>query len=903
MHKILRSLMVLSAVLGLGAGIATALNPASQPSLGAMVLLPAAQVSVAPDSSLPTPVQQLEALHVAELLDKDTTTAYTAFGTSTVTVSFPAQGTIQALRVHGSASYKLSVLARANAQGGYQAIPGLGTIDLSALPSGAWNTLSLPAPVAASDIQLVLQPGQPGGKGLAEIEFWGAGQHGNMAGLSTAGFAQPLAPEAVSAPATNTQSGQAVTVGDPAAGGTSASFTIQVPLMPSQIARAYLVYELNGAAHWSGVARSINGAAEQGGHVREAGSSFTLQAEPISPASLTQGLNTIQFSNGGGLPAYQIRNARVVMEPFDGWNGVASASSNQGPANNVLDGDGTTGWSIYPLNASRASAQPWLTAELPQVTALDGLRFQLSKALDGTVSVDALTAGKWRTVAADLPGSGFTAGWNQLPLSQTQASAVRLRFTGGGSTALLTELAATGSPAGSPSETPRLAITYPDNGQYFGDAAYVRGFIAPLQDKAGAATVTVAGKPVTLSQGTFEAAVSRSDLGIAAGAANWQVEVRAAYPDGVQVSRTVQFATLVNATQADQASANGLATDLVPGAARLVSNQGAALDVGADALKQKTRVTMHSLRSVDLAALDRGMINVTKAGASGQGAAGYRFLPHGQKFQKHVKVHLPYDKSKLPQGMKESDIKTFYFDREAGKWEPLQTAATDTSKGEIVALTTHFTDMINAVVQTPDSPEAASFNPTQLKDIKVANPGAKVNLIAPPQANAMGDVRLSYPIEVPAGRAGHSPQLALSYNSSAANGWLGLGWDLSVSSVGIDTRWGVPRYDATERDRDLYARRRAAGAARPSRRARPAHGGQDLPAPRRGRRSARSSATAFALHLLVGGAREGRHGLLLRRRSGRQRPRARRHPRRRQWQHLQMGAAAGPGHQRQHHPL
>ena len=316
--------------------------------------------------------------------------------------------------------------------------------------------------------------------------------------------------------------------------------------------------------------------------------------------------------------------------------------------------------------------------------------------------------------------------------------------------------------------------------------------------------MTVAGKPVTLSQGTFEAAVSQSDLGIAAGAANWSVAVQAAYPDGVQVSRTVQFATLVNVTQADQASANGLATDLVPGAAKLVSNQGAALEVGADALTQKTRVTMHSLRAVDLAALDHGMINVTKASAAGSGAAGYRFLPHGQKFQKHVKVHLPYDKSKLPQGMKESDIKTFYFDRQAGKWEPLQTAAADTSKGEIVALTTHFTDMINAVVQTPDSPEAASFNPTQLKDIKVANPGAKVNLIAPPQANAMGDVRLSYPIEVPAGRAGHTPQLALAYNSSAANGWMGHGWDLAVSSVGIDTRWGVPRYD-TQNETETYA--------------------------------------------------------------------------------------------------
>jgi hypothetical protein len=39
------------------------------------------------------------------------------------------------------------------------------------------------------------------------------------------------------------------------------------------------------------------------------------------------------------------------------------------------------------------------------------------------------------------------------------------------------------------------------------------------------------------------------------------------------------------------------------------------------------------------------------------------------------------------------------------------------------------------------------------------------------------------------------PELALTYNSGAGNGWLGLGWSLDVPSITIDTRWGVPRYD------------------------------------------------------------------------------------------------------------
>ena len=103
--------------------------------------------------------------------------------------------------------------------------------------------------------------------------------------------------------------------------------------------------------------------------------------------------------------------------------------------------------------------------------------------------------------------------------------------------------------------------------------------------------------------------------------------------------------------------------------------------------------------------------------------------------------------------------------------------------------------MINATLTVPENPEAASFNPTQIKDIKAADPGAGINLIEPPQANNNGSANLSYPIEIPAGRNGMQPQLGVQYNSSGGNGWLGLGWDLSVPSISVETRWGVPRYD------------------------------------------------------------------------------------------------------------
>ncbi|HEX6287738.1 MAG TPA: SpvB/TcaC N-terminal domain-containing protein [Herpetosiphonaceae bacterium] len=129
--------------------------------------------------------------------------------------------------------------------------------------------------------------------------------------------------------------------------------------------------------------------------------------------------------------------------------------------------------------------------------------------------------------------------------------------------------------------------------------------------------------------------------------------------------------------------------------------------------------------------------------------------------------------------------------------------AVDTQAGVIVSLTDHFTDMINATVTVPDHPEALSYNPTSIKDIKAADPGSGINLIDPPSANATGDARLGVPIEVPPGRNDMQPEIRVSYTSGGGNGWLGLGWDLQLPAITVDTRWGVPRYEAA-RETETY---------------------------------------------------------------------------------------------------
>lgn len=106
------------------------------------------------------------------------------------------------------------------------------------------------------------------------------------------------------------------------------------------------------------------------------------------------------------------------------------------------------------------------------------------------------------------------------------------------------------------------------------------------------------------------------------------------------------------------------------------------------------------------------------------------------------------------------------------------------------------TNPADKAVMVPEHPEGTSFNPNQIKDIKASNPGEKVNLIKPPTANNTGDARLSYPFDVPKGRADLQPELAVTYSSAGSNSWAGVGWDVTTPAITVETRWGVPRYDA-----------------------------------------------------------------------------------------------------------
>ncbi|MFH1148328.1 MAG: toxin TcdB middle/N-terminal domain-containing protein, partial [Pseudomonadota bacterium] len=54
-----------------------------------------------------------------------------------------------------------------------------------------------------------------------------------------------------------------------------------------------------------------------------------------------------------------------------------------------------------------------------------------------------------------------------------------------------------------------------------------------------------------------------------------------------------------------------------------------------------------------------------------------------------------------------------------------------------------------------------------------------------------GSARMSIPIEVPPGRKGIDPRLALTYDSRRGNGWVGQGWAINIGAIERSTKHGI----------------------------------------------------------------------------------------------------------------
>lgn len=104
------------------------------------------------------------------------------------------------------------------------------------------------------------------------------------------------------------------------------------------------------------------------------------------------------------------------------------------------------------------------------------------------------------------------------------------------------------------------------------------------------------------------------------------------------------------------------------------------------------------------------------------------------------------------------------------------------------------TPLIPLLAQAPPVYEAVSAAELD----KAPSVADGIALVEPPAANATGGASLTYPIKLPPARQDMAPALSIDYSSDHQHGWLGRGWDLGLPTIDIETRWGVPRFDASD---------------------------------------------------------------------------------------------------------
>ncbi|TMH38176.1 MAG: hypothetical protein E6H59_11525, partial [Betaproteobacteria bacterium] len=745
--------------------------------------------------SLPPEVQAQEAATAPLLFDRDTTTQHVAFDVSSVQAAFESSQSVSAIKIFGPAPYLLTV--KADAGGSFQSIAGLENLNLTALPV-AWNTFNAAVPVTTGKILLTLTPATGGtASGLSEVELWTTAAPVTVKN-SAALLAQLLGPTpppqgraytALNSSADPTTA--VVTPNDSAKTLATNTFNFTVDRDPTHYVRAYLTYELFGQVSFISVTRIINGSQATvnvlaGGSLVVPNTSWSTQIERISPAWLVRGANSVQFkvlsssfTNGG----FTVRNVRIVGELDDGANAIETISANQpdalgtNPVEALYDGDLATGWQPYPADQPIEAVAPSVEFVFRRPTQMDAVSLYLSAPIAGQVQLSVKQAGVWSDFPAES-GTAFDTGWNTIgvpatvPPESRAYEGARLTFSGGaGSSAEVREFLFVGSGVGGRTVPPKIFIAYPDAGQFYGRVGYVQGFVEPWNNGSGNATMTLGGQTLVQVSGTIDGVRNKDNVGLAAQADSdaWSLDVKATYPNGETVTTTVFFTQqLAAATPATGPLANSLSGTVSAKTKKTLSNDESTLVFAAGSVSTDTIVTITPLAEENVPALDVGMTNVTKGPRRG-----YRYLPHGAKFLQNVSLAMPYDKALIPPGHTEDDVKTFYFDDQAGRWVELPRVSVDKTNKLINSTTNHFTDMINATVTVPDHPQTVSFNPTSMKDIKAADPGAQINLIEPPKVNNMGDARLSYPIEVPPGRQGLQPQFAVAYNSSGGNGWMG----------------------------------------------------------------------------------------------------------------------------------
>ncbi|HEX9308413.1 MAG TPA: hypothetical protein VF912_04090, partial [Anaeromyxobacter sp.] len=444
------------------------------------------------------------------LVDRDTTAPVRIAKTTTVTLRFRHDVEVRRVKAHGARALRVS------ADG----------LSLGAEDDAGWAAGELSSPVTTRELVLTLEPSGPDAA-VNELEIWGAGNEVETRDVAAAasGTADEKGPERENVWVLRGEPGSATL--RPGAGDGGACVRARFPAAdPRQARRAYLVYEAN-------VPRAV--ALQHGFDAGAPASGFWLGTTPdsrttvreIDPERLRGADELLLCVPDDADGTVSVQGIRLLLALEDGREAFDRLAPH--PLRAALDRDDATSASVpageHVLELDRGRDVEAASLRIAHVPArLEGLARR-----DGATWVDE-GAVELATKATALPVKG-------------KASALRVSFAGPARAdvpaAAVTELEVKGSGVGPRTGAARIVLTYPattqrddkEVGERFGPKAYLSGW---AESPAGRGTVELAGARVDVD-GAF-AQVVRRPLDATG---SWPVTLRARFPDGTEVSRTV----------------------------------------------------------------------------------------------------------------------------------------------------------------------------------------------------------------------------------------------------------------------------------------------------------------------------------------------------------------------------
>jgi hypothetical protein len=765
------------------------------------------------------------------LFDGNTGTYFKTTESVRIALSFDREISLTKFRIFGSTSYICKFYKVTD--GKEERIHELSIID--SVLKDSWNSFIPENSLALRECVLEIVPGSIPNDGISELEFWGTenvtvGEKGcipNLDEIKTFSEMESIISNQPFYIKSFTGKPDSIFV-QTNEEKKDASIVITLPFDPIFIKHAYLAYAAQGVLSQLCINHSINNHSLSNGF--DAGNTTTdlMQnfIEEINPDNLLQGSNRIIFTSGK--VSLSIKNISLVCELYNGWNRVIDSSENV-----LHDGDIQTSASVIAHGGS-------MDVSLDRYSELQHMAIHCNRVSDGEARIQFSTPAGWRDIddKKSISMKNWVPGWNIIPVPAINAQKLRVLFNSSSKSMeipkiSIDELEVNASPVSSAQSVSKLVISYPRNGEYLGRTALISGFVS-----SDISSVQIQGKNYPVIDGSFFATVSKDESGYQTQTddAQWSLTVDAAGSSS-SLSKKIQLSKNLLSSQGEGAGSqsnggastggdgkagvnNNYTATVLPDSSSSLSFRNITLDIPAGAVEGPTEITVIPLSAKDIATLNPGMVNITAP------AAGYRFLfngaPHGQ-FRKPIKITFGFDRIMLMQGQDDKDVYMYFYDESDKQWKRLKRvdakpeAAVTTSPinasiramiigtgvsqaaDVITSETTHFTDIINATVTVPEHPDPLSYNPNSIKDIKTGNPAEEIALVEPPVPNNSGDASLSYPITIPKGRCGMQPGVAVQYSSSNANGWLGVGWDIPQNAIALDTRFGVPRYNETDK--------------------------------------------------------------------------------------------------------